>query len=154
MGNICFTRSLPSTHCPIAGTPSPSVSTQSGQIPPTIQCGTCCCSMIPVHSVACDHDNTWDVTPSLLPGHSALAANLPIASASHLAILTRSSRVSHLFKGSCRHLRFSPWLTALTKSASSTVQSKATRTWTYRSLEGDDSGTRAVLIVHNIEFQV
>src|ERR1700733_30331 len=61
MGNICFAGSLPSTHCPIACTPSPSISTQSEKISPVIQCCTCCCSMIPVHSVACDHDNTWDV---------------------------------------------------------------------------------------------
>lgn len=41
---------------------------------PRHTCSTCCCSMIPVHSVACDHDNTWDVTPSLLPHKYPLAA--------------------------------------------------------------------------------
>lgn len=55
MGNICFTGSLPSTHCPHRPVPITIRLYPIGANPPTTQR---CCSMIPVHSFACDHDNT------------------------------------------------------------------------------------------------
>jgi hypothetical protein len=101
-------------------------------------------------------------------GRYTLAATLPVTSASHSAILTNSSRVSHLFRTSSqKEVTFRPhslqWaavnifgstlLTALTKLTSLTVWLRVARIQTYHFLEGDDSGSGAVSITCEIEFQ-